>query len=205
MTGERRLVIATNNRGKLREFERLLNGCGFELVTPDDVGAAFGPEETGSTFADNATLKAKEAARLTGLPALADDSGLEVDALDGRPGLFSARYAGKGLFSDNVSEAEQLRLLLEELADVPDERRTARFVCSITVASPGGWTRNVEAAWEGRIAHEPRGSNGFGYDPIFLVPGTEKTSAELPPDQKNLMSHRALAAAKAREVLKELP
>ena len=101
----RRLVIATNNRGKLREFERLLDGCGFELVTPGDVGVEFGPEETGSTFAENATLKAQEAARLTGLPALADDSGLEVDALDGRPGLFSARYAGKGRFSDDIPEA----------------------------------------------------------------------------------------------------
>jgi XTP/dITP diphosphohydrolase len=201
----RRLVIATNNRGKLREFERLLDGCGFDLVTPGEVGVSFDPEETGSTFADNATLKAKEAARLTELPALADDSGLEVDALDGRPGVFSARYAGKGRLSDDIPEAEQLRLLLEELSDVPDKRRTARFVCSITVATPGGWMRNVEACWEGHIAHEPRGDNGFGYDPIFLVPGTDKTSAELPPEEKNRMSHRAQAAAKAREVLRELP
>ena len=111
----RRLVIATNNRGKLREFQRLLDGCGFELVTPSDCGVDFGPEETGLTFAENATLKAREAARLTGLPALADDSGLEVDALDGRPGVYSARYAGKGRLSDDIPEREQLRLLLEEL------------------------------------------------------------------------------------------
>jgi XTP/dITP diphosphohydrolase len=201
----RRLVIATNNRGKLREFERLLEGCGFELVTPGDLGVEFGPEETGSTFEENATLKAREAARLTGLPALADDSGLEVDALDGRPGLFSARYAGGDRFSDDITESEQLRLLLKELEGVPDERRTARFVCSITVATPEGWVRNVEARWEGRIAHEPRGQNGFGYDPIFLVQRTQKTSAELPPAEKNRMSHRAQAAAMAREVLKEMP
>jgi XTP/dITP diphosphohydrolase len=201
----RRLVIATNSRGKLREFERLLDGCGFELVTPRDVGVDFGPEETGSTFEQNATLKAKEATRLTGLPALADDSGLEVDALDGRPGLFSARYAGKGRFSDDIAESEQLRLLLEELDGVPDEQRTARFVCSISVAAADGKVRNVEAAWEGHIAHEPRGENGFGYDPVFLVPGTGKTSAELVPQEKNRISHRAQAAAKAREVLKELP
>jgi XTP/dITP diphosphohydrolase len=202
----RKLVIATNNRGKLREFERLLDGCGFELVTPGDIGVEFGPKETGSTFGENATLKAQEAARLTGLPAMGDDSGLEVDALEGRPGLFSARYAGKDRFSDDIPEPEQLRLLLEEMQGVPDDRRTARFVCSIAVATPGGWGRNVEAAWEGHIAHEARGENGFGYDPIFVVPETAgKTSAELPPEEKNRISHRAQAAAKAREVLRELP
>lgn len=200
-----RLVIATNNRGKLREYEVLLDGCGFELVTPADLGLTFGPEETGATFAENATLKAVEAARISGLPALADDSGLEVDALDGRPGLFSARYAGGSRTSDSITEAEQLRLLLGELEGVPDARRTARFVCAIAVVPPGGAPRVVQASWEGSIAHEARGSNGFGYDPVFVVPGyAGKTSAELAPGEKNRISHRGQAAAMAREVLKEL-
>jgi XTP/dITP diphosphohydrolase len=200
----RRLVIATNNQGKLREYEELLEGCGYELVTPADLGLTFNPEETGATFAENATLKAAEAARISGLSALADDSGLEVDALDGRPGLFSARYAGGSRTSDNITEAEQLRLLLEELDGVPDERRTARFVCAIAIVAPGREPRVVEASWEGRIAHEARGAHGFGYDPVFVAPGYGgKTSAELPPDEKNRISHRGRAAAMAREMLKE--
>jgi len=200
-----KLVIGTNNRGKLREYQQLLEGCGFELVTPGDLGLDFDPEETGSTFAENATLKAVEAARISGLTALADDSGLEVDALDGRPGLFSARYAGWGRTSDDISEPEQRRLLLDEMAGVPDARRTARFVCAIAIATPGGRPRVVQAAWEGHIAHEARGTHGFGYDPVFVVPGYGgKTSAELPPDEKNRMSHRGQAAAMALQVLKEV-
>lgn len=202
---KRRLVIATNNPGKLREFQALLGDCGFELVTPRDLGIPFEVEETGSTFEENARLKAEAAARLTGLPALADDSGLEVDALGGRPGIFSARYAGAGRTDPDIPEARQLELLLQELEGVPDERRTARFRCVIAIAVPGGETRTVEGVFEGSIAHEPRGANGFGYDPIFVVPGTGgRTSAELPPDEKNRISHRGAAAAKAREILKEL-
>ncbi len=201
----KKLVVATNNRGKVREFEQLLAGCGFELVTPRDLGLEFAPEETGSTYAENATLKAVEAARLSGLTALADDSGLEVDALDGRPGLFSARYAGGSRTSDDIAESEQLRLLLGEIAGVPDEQRTARFVCAIAIVEPGKDVRVVQSAWGGHIAHDPRGEHGFGYDPIFIVPGYGgKTSAELPPDQKNRMSHRGQAAAMALELLKEL-
>ena len=200
-----RLVIATNNRGKLREYEELLDGCGLELVTPGDLGLAFDPEETGATFAENATLKAAEAGRMSGLPALADDSGLEVDALDGRPGLFSARYAGGSRTSDDITEAEQLRLLRGELEGVPDERRTARFVCAIAIVAPGTAARLVQAAWEGSIAHEARGTHGFGYDPVFVVPGYGgRTSAELPPAEKNRISHRGQAAAMARDALKEL-
>ncbi len=201
----KKLVIATNNRGKVREYQELLDGCGFELVTPGDLGLAFNPEESGSTYADNATIKAVEASRMSGLTALGDDSGIEVDALDGRPGLFSARYAGPGVFSDDIAEAEQLRLLLGEIADVPDERRTARFMCAIALAQPDGEPRVVQAAWEGKIAHESRGAHGFGYDPIFIVPGyAGKTSAELPPEVKNRISHRGQAAEMALKMLKEL-
>jgi XTP/dITP diphosphohydrolase len=200
-----RLVIATNNRGKLREFRRLLGRCGFELVIPSDLGWTLDVDETGASFAENATLKATAAARLTGLPALADDSGLEVDALDGRPGLFSARYAGRDRTATGITEAEQREMLLEEMSGVPEDRRTARFVCAIAVATPDGDLEVVEAAWEGRIAHGSRGEHGFGYDPIFLpVEHPERTSAELDQDEKNRISHRGKAAALVRPILKEM-
>ena len=190
----RRLVIATNNRGKLREYQELLDGCGFDLVTPRDLDLEFNPEETGATFAENARLKAAEAARISGLPALADDSGLEVDALDGRPGLFSARYAGGSRTSAGIAEAEQLRLLLDELEGVPDERRTARFVCAIAIVEPGREPRVVQASWEGRIAHEVRGEHGFGYDPVFIpVGGDGRTFAQMTRAEKAQVSHRGLA------------
>jgi XTP/dITP diphosphohydrolase len=200
----RRLVIATNNPGKLREFRRLLAGCGFELVTPGELGVPFEVEETERTFEGNARLKAVAAARATGLLALADDSGIEVDALGGRPGVLSARYAGGDTTSAEIGEAEQRRLLLGEMAGVPDERRTARFRCVIAIAKPDGEVRYAEGVFEGRIAHEERGQNGFGYDPIFLVPERGLTSAELAPDEKDRLSHRGQAAAKAVEILKEL-
>jgi XTP/dITP diphosphohydrolase len=200
----RRLVIATNNEGKLREFQRLLDDCGFELVTPRQLGLDFDPEENGSSYLENATIKALEAARLTGRPALADDSGLEVDELGGRPGILSARYAGGDRTDPGLGEAEQCRILLGELASVPDERRGARFRCVIVIAEPEGGTQAVEGVFEGRIAHEGRGTNGFGYDPIFLVPELGMTSAELAPEQKDRMSHRGQAARKAREILRKM-
>lgn len=201
----RTLVIATNNHGKLREFRQLLDGCGFELVTPRDLGVNFDPEETGATFAENATLKAVEAARACGLPALADDSGLEVDHLGGRPGIFSARYAGGDRLDPNIPEARQLELLLEEMRGVPDEQRTARFRCVIAIAQPGSDdVQLVDGVFDGRIAHEPRGDNGFGYDPIFVVPERGVTSAELAPDEKNRISHRGAAAAKAMVLLRKM-
>ena len=200
-----RLVIATNNPGKLREFQQLLDGCGFDLVTPSELGVNFDPAETGSTFAENATLKAVEAVRACGLVALADDSGLEVDHLGGRPGIFSARYAGADRTDPNISEQRQLELLLEEMAGVPDARRTARFRCVIAIAEPGDAAAQlVEGVFEGRIAHEPRGTNGFGYDPIFVVNGRGVTSAELPPEEKNRISHRGAASAKAMELLRKM-
>jgi XTP/dITP diphosphohydrolase len=200
----RRLVIGTNNPGKLREFRQLLDGCGFELVTPRDLGVNFNPEETGSTFAENARMKAVEAARACGLPALADDSGLEVDHLGGRPGIFSARYAGGGRTDPNISEARQLELLLEEMKGVPDEQRTARFRCAIAIATPAGDVQLVDGVFEGRIGHEVRGTHGFGYDPIFVLPERGVTSAELAPEEKNRISHRGQAAAKARELLRKM-
>lgn len=201
----RTLVIATNNPGKVREFRELLAGCGFELATPGDLGVVdFGPEETGATFEANARIKAEEAARLTGQIALADDSGLEIDALGGRPGVYSARYAGQGKTDENIAEATQLELILEEMRGVPDGRRGARFRCAIAIAVPGGETRVVDGVFEGRIGYEPRGANGFGYDPIFVVPERGVTSAELPSVEKNAMSHRGKAAKAAMVMLKEL-
>jgi XTP/dITP diphosphohydrolase len=199
------LVIASNNPGKLREFERLLDGCGFDLTTPRELGVPFDVEETGTTFAANAKLKAVAAADSCGHLALADDSGLEVDALGGRPGIFSARYAGGDRTAPDISEARQLELLLGEMDGVRDARRTARFRCVIAIARPGdGDVRYVDGVFEGRIGHEVRGANGFGYDPIFVVAGRDVTSAELPPDEKNQISHRGQAAAKARDILREM-
>ncbi|MEK7693733.1 MAG: RdgB/HAM1 family non-canonical purine NTP pyrophosphatase [Chloroflexota bacterium] len=199
-----RLVIGTNNPGKLREFRELLDGCGFELVTPRELGVNFDPEETGGTYAENATMKAVEAARACGLPALADDSGLEVDHLGGRPGIYSARYAGGDRTDPNISEARQLELLLEEMKGVPDEQRTARFRCAIAIATPTDEVQLVDGVFEGRIGHEVRGTHGFGYDPIFVLPERGVTSAELPPEEKNRISHRGQAAAKARELLRKM-
>jgi XTP/dITP diphosphohydrolase len=199
-----RLVLATNNRGKLREFQRLLQGCGFSLVTPADLGIDWDVDETGTSFEDNARLKALDAARATGLPAIADDSGLEVDYLDGRPGIFSARYAGGNRTDGSLNEREQCEMILQELAGVPDERRTARFRCVIAIAAPGGAVRTVDGVFEGRIGHDLRGEHGFGYDPIFLVGGRDRTSAELPPDEKDALSHRGQAARKALPLLKEM-
>jgi XTP/dITP diphosphohydrolase len=200
-----KLVIATNNRGKLREFQQLLAGSGFQLVTPGDLGLRWEVEETGSSFEENARLKAVDAARATGLPALADDSGLEVDYLDGRPGIFSARYAGGDRTNGSLNEREQCEMILQELHGVPDAQRTARFRCVIAIATPDGATQTVDGLFEGRIGHEIRGEHGFGYDPIFLVRGRDVTSAELPPDEKNAISHRGQAARKALAILKAMP
>ena len=198
------LVIATNNKGKLREFRRLLDGAGWALLTPADLGIAWEVEETGQTFEENATLKALDAMRATGHIALADDSGLEVDHLGGRPGIFSARYAGGSRTSADIAESEQNRLLLDEMRGVPDERRGARFRCVIAIATPAGGVHTFDGVFEGRIGHEPRGENGFGYDPIFVVPERGVTSAELPRDEKDAISHRGQALRKARVVLEQM-
>ena len=190
------LLLATNNPGKVAEFRQLLEGCGWELVTPADIGLDLHVDETGQTYAENATIKAEAYAKASGLVTLADDSGLEVDALGGRPGLLSARYAGL----DRTDEG-RVQALLQELAGISDEERSARFRCVIAIAEPGGRVELVEGTVEGRIAHEPRGENGFGYDPVFLLPERGLTAAELPPGEKNAVSHRGAATQEARTVL----
>ncbi len=195
-----RLVLATANRGKLREFAALLAPLGIELIAQTDLGVES-VEETGITFEENALLKARHAARTTGLPALADDSGLEVDALDGRPGVYSARYAGSG-----ASDEDNLRKLLRDLDGVPRPRRTARFRCVLAMVHSADDPAPLicEGAWEGHIGLEARGSNGFGYDPIFEIDAKGLTSAQLPPERKNALSHRGLATARLVEALRVL-
>jgi XTP/dITP diphosphohydrolase len=194
-----RLLLATTNPGKICELRALLAGCGWEILTPQDIGLTLQVEEIGQTYADNARRKAEAYARASGLVALADDSGLEVDALGGAPGLHSARYAGQ-----DTTHADKMGMLLAELRDVPDEQRTARFRAVIVIATPDGRTFQTEGVCEGRIARAPRGAGGFGYDPIFLVEGGSRTMAELPAEEKNRISHRARAAAAACAVLRKL-
>jgi XTP/dITP diphosphohydrolase len=183
------VVLASGNAGKLRELEALLAPLGF-TVTPQSAFAIETPPETGTTFVENALLKARYAARLTGRPALADDSGIEVDALQGRPGVYSARYAGEG-----ASDADNLQKMLAELTGVPPAKRTGRYQCVIVLVTNANDSAPVVAqgTWEGQIATEPRGSGGFGYDPIFLPAGFARTAAELSSAEKNAISHRGQA------------
>lgn len=194
-----RLLIATHNPGKLREYRALLADLPWEVVSLDDVGITHDVEETGDTFAANATLKAQGYAHLSGLLTWADDSGLEVDALDGRPGVYSARFGGHGL-----TDAQRYAYLLRELAPIPPDRWTARFRCVVALAYPNGPVHTMADAVEGIITDQPRGAHGFGYDPIFYMPDHQATMAELPPDVKNVISHRAKAAAKAKALLATL-
>jgi non-canonical purine NTP pyrophosphatase, rdgB/HAM1 family len=188
------LLIATHNAGKAREFEAIFADLGLTLRTLDDLGITEDIEETGTTFEENARLKAEGYAKMSGLPTLADDSGLEVAALNGEPGVYSARYGG-------VKGEAQLRYLLSKLEGVPFHNRLARFVCTIALALPGYETEFVHGTLPGVIEFEPRGSNGFGYDPLFLIIDSNKTLAEMLPEEKNKISHRAQAAKAAREVL----
>ncbi len=187
-----RLLLATRNAGKLAELQRLLAGAvpGVEVVGLRDVPGYPEAPETGATFAENALLKAREAVRYTGLPAVADDSGIAVDALNGMPGVLSARWSGR-----HGDDAANTALLLAQLADVPDERRGAAFVCAAALVTPDGAETVLERQWRGRVVHEPRGSNGFGYDPVFVPDGLEVTSAELEPADKDARSHRGQAFA----------
>jgi XTP/dITP diphosphohydrolase len=188
MTGRSRIVLASGNAGKAREVEALLGGR-YAIVLQRDCGVEPVPE-TGTTFAENALIKARHAARVSGLPALADDSGIEVDALDGAPGVYSARYAGPG-----ASDADNVRKLLEALRDVPDDRRTARFRCVLAfVAGPDDPAPVLASGtWEGRIATVPAGGGGFGYDPVFIDSDSGRTGAELTAAEKNARSHRGQA------------
>ena len=194
-----KLLVATNNRGKLREYAELLKGIPFELTTLAGQGITEEVEETGSSLKQNAIHKATAYAKLSGLNTLADDSGLEVDALGGEPGPLSRRYAG-----DNVSDKERNDYLLAKLRDIPWDKRTARFRAVIALATPEGKVKTVEGVCEGIIAFDAKGTGGFGYDPIFYLLELDKHMAELSLGEKNRISHRAKAAQKARRILEQL-
>lgn len=193
-----RLVLATTNRGKIAELDRLLSGHGVEVVSARDLGFDQEVPETGETFADNALLKARAVSRALDLPALADDSGLVVEALVGRPGVYSARYAGP-----EADDAANNAKLLAEMAGVPPERRGAAFVCAMCCALPGGGLRTSEGRLAGRIALAPRGEHGFGYDPVFELPGRGLTVAQLSTEEKNAISHRGQALARMAAQLRD--
>ena len=190
-----KLLIATHNAGKLAELRSLLRDAPYTLLSLTDVGIDTEVEETGDTLEANAALKASTYARLSGLPTLSDDSGLEVDALDGAPGVRSARYAGA-----NATDADRIANLLANLAAHP-QPWTARFRCVIAIAVPDGGVERYCGACEGVIITQPRGDNGFGYDPVFLLQESGKTMAELSAADKNAHSHRAIAARKATQAL----
>jgi XTP/dITP diphosphohydrolase len=196
---DRILVVATRNSGKLREFRDLLLPIGSMVLSLRDLSLDAEPEESGSSFAENARLKAIEYSRLTRYPVLADDSGLEVAALGGRPGIRSARYAGAG-----ASDSDRIRKLLKEIAK-SGGGRDARFVCALALAHEGALLREAEGECSGIIIDEPRGTNGFGYDPIFLFPKLGKTFAELSDDEKNEHSHRAHAVAALLRQMQSAP
>jgi len=188
------LLLATHNQGKRREWQALLQGLDVEVLLPDDLGLNTEVKETGETYVANALLKARTMAAASGLPTLADDSGLEVDALDGAPGVRSARYK---LGSDTV----RYRALLQALDGVPHEQRTARFRCVAALVLPDGREFSTEGVCEGMIGQAPKGKKGFGYDPIFYLPEQERTMAELSEEEKNRLSHRARAALAMRPIL----
>jgi XTP/dITP diphosphohydrolase len=194
-----KLLLATSNPGKIREYRLLLNGLGYQITTPTEEGIAKIVTESGNTYEQNARLKAITYAKLSQLTTLADDSGLEVDALNGEPGVKSARFAGEA-----ATDGERVSFLLAKLNGVPWERRTARFKCVIAIASPGGRAEVCYGECHGMIAFEAKGENGFGYDPVFFLPEIGKTMAELHLEMKNQISHRGQASQKARRVLQQL-
>jgi len=191
-----RLLLATGNWHKQEELKNLLRGIPYELVTPAELGIDEEVEESGCTLEENATIKATAFASRSGLLSLADDSGLEVDALDGAPGVFSSRYAG-----ENASDADRISFLLSKLKGISKEKRQAKFRCVIAIASPQGKVDLCTGECKGVISFSPSGKEGFGYDPIFYLPESGKTMAELPPAEKNRISHRAKATAEARRLL----
>lgn len=195
-----KIVLASNNAHKLQELRAILTTLGMEVVAQRDMGINVEPNENGATFEENSYIKAKTIMDCCGLPTIADDSGLVVDALDGAPGVYSARFGGERCKSDR----DRLEYLLELLQNVPDERRTARFVSVITLVTPEGKKIAARGECPGMILREPRGENGFGYDPVFYVAEADRTFAQLPAEQKNRISHRARAlAAFARQIRKE--
>jgi XTP/dITP diphosphohydrolase len=195
-----KLLVATNNPGKLKEYRHLLRDLPLEVTNLRDEKIDFEPEETGLTFEENAILKASAFARRSRLLTLADDSGLEIDALDGAPGVHSARYGG----TRRGEDVQRYELVLRQLVGVPWPERTARFRCVIAIATPEGQVKTAEGVVEGIIAFEARGERGFGYDPIFFIPEFECTMAQLPPETKNRFSHRARAAQAVRPIIRQL-
>ena len=194
-----KIVLASSNKGKLKEINQLLSGTDLDVVSQSEFNISDA-DETGLTFVENAIIKARHAAAHAKLPAIADDSGLEVDALDGAPGIYSARYGG-----ENTNDQKNLEKLLFELKDVPEEQRTARFQCLMVYMRHENDPVPVicQGTWEGRILFEPKGVNGFGYDPVFYVPTHDCSSAELEPDLKNELSHRGQALTRLVSILKQ--
>ena len=193
-----KLLLATTNQGKAREYRHLLKGLPFQLVTLAEEGIHIAVDEKNTTFEENARLKATAYSNFSHLVTLADDSGLEVDALGGEPGIRSARFAG-----DEASDEDKVERLLARLKEVPWEKRTARFRCVIAIATPEGRTELCHGECHGLIAFAPKGNNGFGYDPIFYFPELDKTMAELPLETKNQISHRGRAALEAYRMLEQ--
>ncbi|HIE17265.1 MAG TPA: XTP/dITP diphosphatase [Dehalococcoidia bacterium] len=194
-----RLLLATSNQGKVNEYRHLFQGLPLEVVTPADIGIEMAVEEDCASYEENARLKAVAYARASGPVALADDSGVEVDFLGGKPGIRSARAAG-----ENASDEDRISHLLERLKDVPWEKRTACFRCVIAIATPEGEVELCRGECRGFIAFEPRGESGFGYDPVFYLPELDRTMAELPLEIKNQVSHRGRAARQAYRILERL-
>lgn len=184
----KRFIAATRNRGKIEEIRQVLSGLQIDVIPTEEAGICNDIEETGGTFEENALIKARKVSGITGQIVIADDSGLEVDFLDGAPGIYSSRFAGEG-----ASDTEKNDKLLGLLKDVPFEKRTARFVCAIAVVFPDGKSFTVRAECEGYIGFKPEGTNGFGYDPLFYVPEFGKTIAQMEPEVKNKISHRGKA------------
>ena len=194
-----RVVLASKNRHKLVEISKITEKFDMELVLQSDLGVDIDVEETGTTFEENSFIKAEAVMKATGLPALADDSGIAVDALNGEPGIYSARYG----FDESLDDWGRLELLLKNTEHVPDGQRQAQFVCVITMVTPEGRTIQARGEIHGELTREPAGENGFGYDPIFYYPPLGKTTAELSPEEKNAVSHRGNALKVFYEKLKE--
>ena len=193
-----KLVLASQNPHKLVEMQAILGKCGVEVILQSELGLSIDVEETGTTFEENSRLKAQAVLEASGMPAIADDSGLEVDVLNGAPGVYSPRFGNKN------SDAERCEYLLEQLKDVPDEKRTARFVSVITCLFPDGREVVARGTCEGVILHEMRGANGFGYDPLFYVPQQGKTFSELSGEEKNAISHRGNALVLFEKLYREM-
>jgi XTP/dITP diphosphohydrolase len=193
-----KIVLATGNPGKVREIQRILGELGVDVVPQSEFGVGDA-DETGTSFVENALIKARHASLMTGLPAIADDSGLVVDALEGRPGVYSARYSGP-----DATDESNIDRLLQELRGVPDERRTAAFHCCAVYVSPDDSTSLVaEGRWQGKILERRRGTAGFGYDPVFFDPECGRTAAELGPELKNACSHRGKALTALADMLRQ--